>query len=55
MEKLIQLLSSPVFWSTGIAFFAIFVGYQHYSEKIRNEDNAIKEKRQQAAEAKKVE
>lgn len=53
METVIDILTSPVWWSTGVCIFAIIVGYRHYSEKIRNEDQAIRESRKKAIEEKK--
>lgn len=47
MEKVIQILSSPTLWSTGVAFFAVYVGLRHYIKKIISEDKAIEEKRRQ--------
>lgn len=47
MDKFIQILSSPVWWSTIVALVALVVGMNHYIAKIKSEDAAIEEKRRQ--------
>lgn len=47
MEKMIQILSSPVFWSTGIAFLGVILGFKIFIKKIKSNDKEIEESRRQ--------
>ncbi|MEI6895079.1 MAG: hypothetical protein V5789_10735 [Colwellia sp.] len=47
MEKMIQILTSPIWWSTCIAFFGVILGFKLYIAKVISEDKAIEEKRRQ--------
>lgn len=46
MEKIVELLTSPVFWSSTVAFLAILAGYRQFRAKIKSENLAVKERRQ---------
>lgn len=44
---MIQILSSPVWWSTGVAFLGVILGFRLYIAKIKIKDKAIEDERQQ--------
>lgn len=45
MDKVFQILSSPVSWSTGFAFMVVYVGIKYYIGRMKIEDELIIEKR----------
>lgn len=45
MDKIIEILSSVVFWSTLVAFLALLSGINQFRKKIKSEDEAIRESR----------
>ena len=44
---MIQILTSPVWWSTAVAFLGIILGLKLYIEKVKRADKEIEDKRQQ--------
>lgn len=52
---MIEILTSPVWWSTIIALLGVIFGLKLFIDKIISEDKKIKEKRQQSLEAKNLE
>lgn len=44
---MIEILSSPVFWSSGTALLGVILGIKLYIAKIIREDKAIEEQRRE--------
>lgn len=47
MEKLTEILTSPVWWSTIIALLGVVFGLKLFIEKIQREDKAIEDQRRE--------
>ena len=47
MEKITEILTSPVWWTTGIALLGIILGFKLYIEKINIKDKAIEDERRE--------
>lgn len=44
---MIQILSSPILWSSAIALLGVVLGLKLYIEKIKRQDEAIKDQRKE--------